>query len=133
MTDSPGPAPGTYAEVRHVIENADTARAVGSGALDVLATPRLLAWCEQAACAAIEPTLTPGSTSVGTRVRLDHLGASGVGASITTRATVTSVDGRLLQFEVVAVDGDGRVVGQGDVRRVVVDVERFLARVPPAG
>lgn len=111
---------------------ADTARAVGSGSLDVLATPRLLAWCEEATCSAVDPTLAPGSTSVGTRVRLDHLGASAVGATITTRATVTAVDGRLVQLEVVAVEHDGRVVGQGEIRRVVVDVERFLARVPPA-
>ena len=49
----------------------DTAEAVGSGSLPVLGTPRLLAWCEAVTCAAIEPTLPEGSTSVGTRVTLD--------------------------------------------------------------
>ena len=51
----------------------DTAAALGSGSLPVLATPRLLAWCEAATCAALEPTLPEGSTSVGTRISLEHL------------------------------------------------------------
>ena len=54
------------------VTDADTAAAVGSGSLPVLGTPRLLAWCEAATCAAIDPTLPEGSTSVGTRVELEH-------------------------------------------------------------
>ncbi|KHL17109.1 UNVERIFIED_CONTAM: thioesterase [Mumia flava] len=122
--------PGLAATEEHVVGDADTAVALGSGSLPVLATPRVLAWCERATCAAIDSRLPDGSTSVGTRVRLDHLAASAVDARVAVTATVRSVDGRLVTFEVVAVDAGGTLLAQGEVRRVVVDVDRFLARVP---
>jgi fluoroacetyl-CoA thioesterase len=108
----------------------DTAAALGSGSLPVLATPRLLAWCEAATCAAIEPVLTAGSTSVGTRVSLEHLAASPVGARLEVTAEAAYVDGRLHRFAVVARHaGQLKPVGTGEVTRVVVDAERFLGRL----
>ena len=111
----------------------DTARSVGSGDLPVLGTPRLLAWCEAATCAVVDRSSAPGRTSVGTRVQLDHLLASPVGASVEVRATVAYVDGRLVRFEVVAehttTAGDRGVVAHGEVTRVVVDRARFLSRL----
>ncbi len=111
------------------VGDGDTAVALGSGDLPVLGTPRLLAWAEAATCAALAPSLDEGRTSVGTRVALEHLAASALGATVTVTATVAHRDGRLVRFEVVAVDGDDRVVGHGEVTRVVVDAERFMARV----
>jgi len=108
----------------------DTALAVGSGDLAVLGTPRLLAWCEAATCAAIAPALSPGSTSVGTRVELEHRGASVVGREVEVTASASYVDGRLHRFSVAARHlPDGAVVATGEVTRLVVDAERFLARV----
>ena len=107
----------------------DTAAAVGSGSLPVLGTPRLLAWCEAATCAAIEPTLQEGSTSVGTRVELEHRAASPVGAEVQVTASASYVDGRLHRFTVSARHPDGKVVGTADITRVVVDGERFLQRL----
>ena len=111
----------------------DTALALGSGDLPVLGTPRLLAWCEAATCAVVDRTAGPGRTSVGTRVQLDHVGASPVGASVEVTASVVYVDGRLVRFEVVArhtlPTGEEKVVGHGEVTRVVVDRERFLSRL----
>ena len=110
----------------------DTAVALGSGDLPVLATPRLLAWCEAATCAAVDASLTDASTSVGSRVQLEHVGASAVGAQVRVTASVVYVDGRLVRFEVVAEQGpDDKVVAHGEVTRVVVDRERFLARLAP--
>ena len=106
----------------------DTAFAVGSGSLPVLGTPRLLAWCEAVTCAAIDPTLEEGRTSVGTRVTLEHLAASPVGAEITVSASSSYVDGRLVRFTVAAREG-AKLVGNGEVTRVVVDAERFLSRL----
>jgi fluoroacetyl-CoA thioesterase len=107
----------------------DTAAALGSGDLPVLGTPRLLAWAEAATCAALAPSVDAGRTSVGTRVTLEHRAASPLGATVSVTATVAHRDGRLVRFEVVAVDGDDQVVGHGEVTRVVVDAERFMARV----
>lgn len=126
MTDSP------TATLAFVVGDEDTAAAVGSGSLPVLGTPRLLAWCEAATCAALEPTLPEGSTSVGTRVSLEHLAPSAVGQEVEVTASVVHVDGRLHRFTVAARNVGGAVVGSGEVTRVVVDAERFLARISPA-
>ncbi len=120
---------GQQATLGFTVMHADTAAALGSGDLPVLGTPRLLAWCEAATCAAVAASLDAARTSVGTRVDLQHVGASPVGASVTVTATVAHVDGRLARFEGVATHADGKVVGHGEVTRVVVDRDRFLARL----
>jgi fluoroacetyl-CoA thioesterase len=118
------------ATLAFTVTDDDTAAALGSGTLPVLATPRLLAWCEATTCAAIEPRLPEGSTSVGTRVALEHLAASPVGAQLEVTAEAAYVDGRLHRFSVVARHaGQLKPVGTGEVTRVVVDAERFLARL----
>ena len=121
------------ATLRFTVTDDDTAAALGSGSLPVLATPRLLAWLEAATCAALEPTLPDGSTSVGTRVVVEHLGASAVGQEVEVSASSAYVDGRLHRFAVAARHVDrgaaGKVVGSGEVTRVVVDAERFLGRL----
>lgn len=124
------------AALRFTVTEADTAAAVGSGTLPVLGTPRLLAWCEAATCAALEPTLVEGSTSVGTRVALEHLAASPVGQEIEVTASASYVDGRLHRFTVAArhLEGGtagGKVVATGEITRVVVEAERFLTRISP--
>jgi len=121
--------PGRAAELTFMVTDADTALAVGSGDLPVLGTPRLLAWCEAATCAAVVDALAVGATTVGTRVELEHLVASAVGRSLVVRATLAGQDGRRLTFEVEAAHDDGQVVGRGVVERVVVDADRFLARL----
>lgn len=110
-----------------VVSDGDTAIAVGSGSLSVLGTPVLLAWCEAVTCAVLD--LPEGSTSVGTRVSLEHLGASKVGATVVVTATVAHVDGRLVRFEVDAREPGGKLLGSGEITRVIVDGERFLARL----
>lgn len=118
------------AALTFVVTDDDTAATLGSGSLPVLGTPRLLAWCEAATCAAIRPALPEGGTSVGTRVTLEHRAASPVGAEVEVTASATYVDGRLHRFTVVARHpADGKVVGTGEVTRVVVDAERFLSRL----
>jgi len=120
---------GDRGGIREVVTDADTAVALGSGGLPVLATPRLLAWCEAASCRALDGRLPAGSSSVGTSVRLEHLAPSAVGEEVTVVALVATVDGRRIGFEVEATDAAGTVVGRGTVERVVVDDERFVARL----
>ena len=112
------------------VTEADTAEALGSGSLPVLGTPRLLAWCETATCAAIEPELPEGGTSVGTRVDLEHLSPSPVGAEVEVTAEAAYVDGRLHRFTVSARHaGAQKLLGSGEITRVVVDSDRFLSRL----
>jgi fluoroacetyl-CoA thioesterase len=124
MSDTPS------AELTFTVTDADTAAALGSGSLPVLGTPRLVAWCEAATCAAIEPSLQEGATSVGTRVDVQHQAASAVGRQVAVTASLSHVDGRLHRFAVAARHADdASVVGSGEITRVVVDAERFLSRV----
>ncbi|MGA8256516.1 MAG: thioesterase [Nocardioides sp.] len=113
------------------VTEADTAAAVGSGSLNVLGTPRLLAWCEAATCAALESELVDGATSVGTRISLEHQAASAVGQQVEVTASRLVVDGRLHRFTVAArhLGGNQKVIATGEVTRVVVDTDRFLARL----
>jgi fluoroacetyl-CoA thioesterase len=124
---------GDRATLRFEVTEHDTAMSLGSGDLPVLGTPRLLAWCEAATCAAVERSLGPGRSSVGTRVRVDHVGASPVGARVEVVASVVHVDGRLVRFEVAAehtvAGGTTKAVAHGEITRVVVDRERFLSRL----
>jgi fluoroacetyl-CoA thioesterase len=112
------------------VTDADTAAAVGSGSLPVLGTPRLLAWLEAATCACLDPVLPEGSTSVGTRMQVEHLAASAVGAEVEVSASSAYEDGRLHRFTVSARDtADGKVLAAGEITRVVVDAGRFLGRL----
>ena len=118
------------ATLTFTVTDDDTALALGSGSLPVLATPRLLAWLEAATCACLEPLLAPGTTSVGTRVQVEHLAASPVGAAVEVSASIAYEDGRLHRFTVSARDTrGGKVLAAGEITRVVVDAERFLARL----
>ena len=118
------------ATLTHVVTDDDTAAALGSGSLPVLGTPRLLAWLEAATCAGIAPVLAEGSTSVGTRVQVEHLAATPVGAEVEVSASSAYQDGRLHRFTVSARDTrTGKVLAAGEITRVVVDAERFLSRL----
>ena len=117
-------ASGLEAAFRYVVTGADTAVAVGSGEVPVLATPRVLALAERATVAAVAGALEPGATTVGSRVELDHLAPSPVGAELSVRAVLERVEGRRLVFAVRVADGD-RLVARGLVTRVVVDTAAF--------
>lgn len=115
---------------RHTVTDDDTALALGSGDVPVLATPRLVAWLEAATVQAALPLLGADQTSVGTAVRIEHRRASAVGAEVETTATLEwrGERGRLT-FSVSAVDGSGQVVAVGEIERAVVERVRFLASV----
>jgi fluoroacetyl-CoA thioesterase len=120
--------PGLRAEVHVVVAEEDTAVAIGSGDVPVLATPRLLALAEAATVAAVADHLEPGMTSVGTSVALEHKAASAIGAEVVAVAQLIEVEGRRLVFNVEARE-NSQVVGAGRIERAVVDRAKFLARL----
>jgi predicted thioesterase len=129
-----GLAVGLRATVRATVTEADTASAMGSGDVPVLATPRLLALAEAAAFAAVAPQLADGLTTVGTSVSLEHRRASPLGAEIVVEAELTEVAGSRLVFGFIARADDTEediVLGAGTVERVIVDRARFIARSGP--
>lgn len=103
----------------------DTAAAMGSGDVPVLATPRVVGLCEEAAVAAVRGSLDDGYTTVGMRVQIDHLAPTAVGRAVTTEATLDKVEGKRLTFTVYVRD-ERRLLAAGKVTRIVVHRERFL-------
>lgn len=119
---------GLSARLERVVGAEDTAAALGSGDVPVLATPRLVAWAEAATTAALAGRLPAGSTSVGTRIELDHRAPTAVGGSVVIDVEVVAVDERLVRFTVQVTEGDAPVAA-GVVVRAVVDRDRFLGRL----
>jgi predicted thioesterase len=115
---------GLRAEVAITVRDHDTAIAMGSGSVAVLATPRIVALVEAAAVAAVADRLAPGMTTVGTHITLDHIAPSPVGRDVVAHAEVTAVDGRRSEFAVWATMGDAEVA-RGVHRRVTVARETF--------
>ena len=115
---------GAAAEVSLTVTAADTALALRSGDVPVLATPRVVALVEQAAVAAVAPALPDDRTTVGSWIELAHLAPTRIGATVVARAVLEDVEGRRLTFA-VAVTEDGAEVARGSHRRVVVDRSSF--------
>jgi len=123
--------PGLTARVALTVTDADTAQTLGSGDVPVLGTPRVLALVEAATVRATARHLPAGTTTVGTRVELEHLVATPVGGTVTAEARLSTVDGNRLAFAVTVHDGD-RLAARGTVVRALVDRAKFLARVSPS-
>ena len=106
----------------------NTAAAMGSGDLDVFATPAMVALMENAAMTAVASELPEGATTVGAEMNVTHIKPSGLGAEITATAVLTEVEGRKLTFNVGARDAEG-MIGEGIHIRYVVDRARFMAKL----
>jgi predicted thioesterase len=115
---------GMKADTDLVVGAGDTASAMMSGDVAVLATPRLVALLEAAAVAAVRDVLADHQTTVGSHIDLRHLAPSPVGSHIVASAELVAVEGRRLTFRVTAVMGD-ELVGDGTHTRVIVDRARF--------
>jgi predicted thioesterase len=115
---------GLTGEARRTVTDDQTAVALGSGDVRVFGTPALLALCEEAAVAALRGALDEGHTSVGTWVELEHSAPSRVGAEVRALARLVGIDGRKLEFDCEAFDGE-RSIGRARHGRIVVDRARF--------
>jgi predicted thioesterase len=118
-------SPGLHGSAKLVVADVDTARALRSGEVDVLGTPRVIALVEEASVAAVADLLPAGQTTVGMRVQVDHLAPTNVGSSVAAEATLERIEGRRLTFTVSVSDHCG-LVAAGKVTRVVVDTKSFL-------
>lgn len=108
----------------------NTARALGSGSLEVFATPAMIALMENAALKGADEELNDESmTTVGTRMDVSHLKASKVGETITATAELISREGRKLTFNVEARDSKGVLIGNGTHDRFIVDPVIFLGKL----
>lgn len=110
-----------------VVDASNIASAVGSGLVDVYATPMMIALLELAAAKCVESHLEPGMVTVGVNVDVTHSDATPIGMKVTAVATVSAVDRRRVDFEIVVSDDAGEV-GRGVHTRFVVDKEKFTQK-----
>lgn len=120
--------PGLAGSAELVVGEHHTAPRVGSGRIRVLATPVMINLIEAAALAAVEQSLPEHHQSLGTVLNVTHRAATPVGMRVRATAEVVRVEGRTIHFRVRAED-ERELVGEGTHERVVVNVERFDARL----
>lgn len=113
---------------KETVRKENIAKTVGSGDLEVFATPAMAALMENAAMNAVAPALPEGSTTVGALLEITHNRPSGLGETVSATATLEEVDGRKLTFSVVANDSKG-IIGEGKHVRYIVDAERFMSKL----
>ena len=106
----------------------NTALTMGSGDMEVFATPALVALMEKSATKALEGKLPEGATTVGSQIDASHLRPSLVGANVSAEAEVKEVQGRRLAFKIVAKEGK-ITVGEATHVRYIVDREQFLSGI----
>ena len=109
------------------VNEENTAKAMGSGTLDVFATPALIALMEETCWRSVANELEEGSGTVGTLLEIKHTAPTPVGMKVTCESTLTEIDGRRLVFEVIALDGKG-VVGEGRHERFIIQNEKFQVK-----
>lgn len=117
--------PGRRATLEMTVTEDDTALAMGSGDVAVLATPRVLALGERAAVQALGHCLPDGKTSVGSWVEIEHLAPSRVGDTVTAEAVLLGVHGRRLEFSVSVTSQGGEEVAHLRHRRIIASRSRF--------
>ena len=113
---------------RLVVTETVTAAQMGSGDMEVLATPAMLALMENAAMLAVAPHLPEGATTVGGHIASSHVKPTALGGEVTATATLTKVEGRKLHFAVTAHEGDA-LLGEGTHLRFIVDREKFVSKL----
>ena len=101
-----------------------TARVMGSGTLDVFATPSMIALIEETSWRSVAPQLESGMATVGTLLNVAHVAPTPVGMTVKCETELTEVDGRRLVFSVKVSDECGEI-GRGTHERFIINEEKF--------
>lgn len=115
-----------------MVEESNTAAAMGSGMLPVFATPAMVALMEKTASESVQPYLEEGCGSVGTSLNVKHVSATPLGMEVRCESELTEVDGRRLVFSVKAFDKAG-LIGEGTHERFLIKNESFLKKAEQKG
>lgn len=118
---------GMKGKAETVVSAENTAKKMGSGILDVFATPSMVALMEEAAWKCVAAELEPGTGTVGTSMQIKHVAATPLGMRVTAECELTEVDGRRLVFTVQASDEAG-LIGTGVHERFIIAEEKFMAK-----
>lgn len=118
---------GLQGEARLIVSEEQTAKAIGSGDVPVLATPILATLMERAAVHALSGALEETQTTVGGWIAIQHLAPTPIGVEVRAKAILIGIEGNRLAFHLVASDPFGKIA-EGSHHRFIVERERFLAK-----
>ncbi|AEY64374.1 thioesterase family protein [Clostridium sp. BNL1100] len=110
-----------------LVSEANTAKTMGSGSLDVFATPAMIALMEKAASMAVQNYIDEDSSTVGTMINIKHIAATPIGMNVTARAELVEIDGKRLVFTVEAFDGKDKI-GEGQHERFIIKAAKFILK-----
>ena len=110
--------------ITEIVSEEKLACNVGSGSVEVFATPMMIALIEKCAAACVQDELPEGDATVGTMLNVSHVAATPVGMKVTATAVITAVEGRKISFAVKAEDECG-LIGEGTHERVIIHTDRF--------
>ncbi len=120
---------GETSTKRIIVQEKDSARALGSGGLDVFGTPAMIALMENTALDMVRKDLPEGSDTVGIEINAKHLKASAIGTVILCTATITGIDGRKISYSIEAMEEEsGKLIGTATHDRFIVDIEKFMSK-----
>lgn len=112
----------------HIVKPEESAAKVGSGLVDVYATPAMIALCEKVASETVQPDLAENEVTVGTEVHINHTNAVKIGKEVKCTAQLIKIEGRKLTFRLV-VTSEGKLIGLGQHMRYIVDKQRFIDKL----
>lgn len=110
-----------------LVTEANSAKSMGSGTLDVFATPAMIALIERTCWTSVQDQLEPGWGSVGISLNVAHSAPTPIGLTATCTSELTAVEGRKLTFQVTVQDEHGEI-GSGTHQRFLVENEKFQAK-----
>lgn len=119
---------GMKYEIDRVVTEDDTAAKAASGSVEVLATPVMIAWMEEASLRLAQKELEEGLTTVGTEVNIKHLKGTLVGKTVKVLSTLKEIDRKRLVFDVEVIE-DGVAVGTGSHTRFIIDTAKFYEKL----
>ena len=119
---------GMKYEIDRVVTENDTAAKPASGSVEVLATPVMIAWMEEASLRLAQKELEEGFTTVGTEVNIKHLKGTLVGKTVKVLSTLKEIDRKRLVFDVEVIE-DGIAVGTGSHTRFIIDTAKFYEKL----
>ena len=123
---------GIKGRAETVVSAENTAKIMGSGDLDVFATPHMVALMENAAAVSVADELEDGMSTVGTKLEISHDAATPVGMKVWAESELIEIDRRRLVFEVKAFDECGQI-GAGRHERFIINNEKFIAKANAKG
>ena len=119
---------GMRLEIDRVVTENDTAAKAASGAVEVLATPIMIAWMEEVSLHLAQKELEEGFTTVGTEVNIKHLKGTLVGKTVKIVSVLKEIDRKRLVFDVEVLE-DGIAVGTGSHTRFIIDTAKFYEKL----